>query len=104
MMASQARTNNSVYQPDIFTAMTRKNGVAFHSRHEIPLNNYLKSLVHKFPDVHIVSASRISNGCIAVYFEDRDDVEQAILHGFGHDNEYIDITPLVKPATPAVVV
>ena len=100
-MASQAKTNNSV-PFDPLLSMTRKNGVAFCANHEIALNNYLKSFVKCMPTAHIVSASRISNGRIAVYMSSRDNVEEAVLHGFHHDNQFIEITPLVKPATRIV--
>ncbi len=100
-MASQARANNGVLS-DPFVAMTRKNGVAFHTNQEIPLNNYLKSPTKCMPNIDIFSVSRLSNGRIAVYMRSRADVEDAVLQGFHHENQYIEITPLVKPATRIV--
>ena len=100
-MAGPAKDNNSVAS-DPFQTMTRRNGVSFFCNQECPLNNYLKSFAQSLPDAHIVSASRISNGRIAVYLSSRAEVENAILHGFQHDNEYVEITPLVRPATRIV--
>ena len=60
------------------------------------------SFKESLPDLHITRASRIPNSRIAFYLDTRRAVERAILHGFEHNKEYVEITPLVKPATRLV--
>ncbi len=51
---------------------------------------------------HCLGLTHFQWAHIAVYMKSRGDVEEAILQGFHHDNQYIEITPLVKPATRIV--
>ena len=99
-MASQAHTRRAQGQPRTshaagpanptsavpgeaqhFKNVTRNNGVAFKATDNISIQSYIDALTATINANDVISASRISNGRIAVYLRSKEAVINAVQHG-----------------------
>lgn len=87
-----------------FTNITRENGIVFKAEDNVSVQCYVNALsVSGMNPAEIVSASRISNGRVAVYLKSREAVEEAVVYGLEYNDSFISITPLVKPTERLVL-
>ena len=82
-----------------FKDITRDNGVSFQAQESISIQGYIESFVRQLPAKNVVSASRISNGRIALYLNSKQAVIEAVQKGLDHNGTYYELMPLVKPTT-----
>ena len=66
---------------DHFKNVTRNNGVAFKATENVSIQSYIDALTYTIPANDVISASRISNGRIAVYLNSKEAVIKAVQHG-----------------------
>ena len=97
--ASSAAARPFVINEGPFKEITRNNGVSLNASDSIPIQSYIESFLKQQPAKNIVSASRISNGRIAVYLNSRQAVIEAVQKGLSHNGTFYELTPLVKPTT-----
>ena len=82
-----------------FKNVTRDNGVTFRATDTVSIQSYIDSFTDVHPAEDIISASRISNGRIAIYLSSRETVMDAVQRGLDHDGSFLELTPLIRPTT-----
>ena len=82
-----------------FKNVTRNNGVTFRASDTVSIHSYIDSFTNAHPAKEVISASRISNGRIAIYLNTREAVMDAVQNGLDHDGTFLELTPLVRPTT-----
>ena len=61
-----------------FKNVTRHNGVSFQAIENVTLQSYISAFTNTVPANDVISASRISNGRIAVYLRSKEAVINAV--------------------------
>lgn len=121
-MASQAHTQRAQGQPRTshaagpanptsavpgeaqhFKNVTRNNGVAFKATDNISIQSYIDALTATINANDVISASRISNGRIAVYLRSKEAVINAVQHGLQYGGSLHEMTPLTRPTTRLIL-
>ena len=82
-----------------FKHVTRDNGVTFSASDTISIQSYMDQFTKQHKNKNVVSASRISNGRIAVYLGSKGEVVDAVQQGIAYNGTFIELTPLVRPTT-----
>jgi len=112
-MASQANTHvlgqppasaaglpqSTVTNVENFKNVTRNNGVFFRAADNVSIQAYIDAFITILPAKNVISASRISNGRIAVYLSSKEAVVDAVQKGLTYGGSYLELTPLVRPTT-----
>ena len=88
---------------DHFKNVTRNNGVAFKATENVSIQSYIDALTSTIPANDVISASRISNGRIAVYLNSKEAVIKAVQHGLEFGGSFHELTPLVRPTTRLIL-
>ena len=82
-----------------FIDITRENGVAFQAANNVSVQTYVEACADQIPPEDISSASRISNGRVAIYLKTVEAVINAVQQGLSFDNSFVELSPLLKPTT-----
>ena len=75
-----------------FKNVTRNNGVTFRASDTVSIHSYIDSFTNAHPAKEVISASRISNGRIAIYLNTREAVMDAVQNGLDHDGTFLELT------------
>ena len=113
LMANQASQHNAGQRPATaanpgsaggLKNITRNNGVAFQANEHVAIQSYINSIAGTIiPAKDIVSASRISNGRIAIYLSSKEAVTHAVQQGLEYEGALLELTPLVRPTTRIIL-
>lgn len=95
--------NPTIVGVEQFKLVTRDNGVSFSAINNVSIQTYIDAFVQNIPPEHIVSASRISNGRIAIYLNSKESVVRAVNRGLNYEGAFIELTPLVRPTTKLIL-
>ena len=79
--------------------VTRNNGVSFNAADKVSVQTYIDAFTARIPPKEVISASRISNGRIAIYLSSREAVIDAVQQGLEYGDSFLELTPLVRPTT-----
>ena len=66
---------------------------------KVSVQTYIDALTTHIPQKEVISASRISNGRIAIYLSSREAVIDAVQRGLEYGDSFLELTPLVRPTT-----
>ena len=98
-VTSAGPSKPTVNNDEPFRNVTRDNGIAFRAADNVSVQTYIDAITEDFPPEYIVSASRISNGRIAIYLSSRQAVINTVQQGLSFDGSFLELTPLVRPTT-----
>ena len=70
---------------------------------DIPIKAYIDAIGKTMNKANITHASRIPNGCIALYFRSKEMVQLAVSTGLELNDTYVELTPLVLPTQRIVL-
>ena len=87
---------NTYFNTVVFT---RNNGVSFNDADKVSVQTYIDAFTARIPPKEVISASRISNGRIAIYLSSREAVIDAVQQGLEYGDSFLELTPLVRPTT-----
>ena len=86
-----------------FKNVTRHNGVSFKATENVPIQSYINAFTTTVPANDVISASRISNGRIAVYLSTKEAVINAVQRGLEYQGTLLELTPLIRPTTRLIL-
>ena len=92
-------SHSNVRDVENFKNVTRNNGVSFQAADNVSIQSYIDAFTTILPAKNVISASRISNGRIAVYLSTKEAVVDAVQRGLAYSGSYLELTPLVRPTT-----
>ena len=96
-------STSTVPGAELFKNVTRDNGVSFQATDNVSIQSYINALTSTIPAADLISASRISNGRIAVYLSSKEAVINAVQKGLHFGGSLHELTPLVRPTTRLIL-
>ena len=82
-----------------FKNVTRNNAVTLQASDAVSIHDCMDSFTNVQPAKEEISASRISNGRIAIYLSSREAALDAVQQDLDHYGTFLELTPLVRPTT-----
>ena len=101
-MATGTGSQLSQQRVNPFVGLTRKHGIKCESIDGVAIEAYVKAAASLVKPENIIAASR-ANGSVIVFLDSLPSVEEVCMYGLTVGDSFVNVQPLVKPATKVVL-